>query len=65
MDLKTGVGRIVHGSIDGLKPGCSLILEDEDMFSMVTGKLDPQKVIYFQIFKEEKVKHNSLTSKSH
>ncbi|XP_054707762.1 peroxisomal multifunctional enzyme type 2-like [Uloborus diversus] len=43
VDLKSGSGRIVAGTINGVKPGCTLILEDEDMLSLVTGKLDPQK----------------------
>lgn len=43
VDLKNGSGKIVEGNISGLKPGCTLTIDDEDMFSMVTGKLDPQK----------------------
>ncbi|GFR18537.1 hypothetical protein TNCT_362401 [Trichonephila clavata] len=43
VDLKTGSGKIVEGTIDGLKPGCTLIIEDDDMLALVTGKLDPQK----------------------
>ncbi|GBO23738.1 Peroxisomal multifunctional enzyme type 2, partial [Araneus ventricosus] len=43
VDLKTGSGKIVEGTINGIKPGCTLIIEDEDMLALVTGKLDPQK----------------------
>ncbi|XP_071039115.1 peroxisomal multifunctional enzyme type 2 isoform X3 [Parasteatoda tepidariorum] len=43
VDLKTGSGRIVEGTISGLKPGVTLTIDDEDMFGLVTGKLDPQK----------------------
>lgn len=50
VDLKSGSGKIVEGTIDGVKPGVTLTIDDEDMFLMVTGKLDPQKVtIYLQI----------------
>ncbi|CAL1276878.1 unnamed protein product [Larinioides sclopetarius] len=43
VDLKTGSGKIIEGTINGIKPGCTLIIEDEDMLALVTGKLDPQK----------------------
>ncbi|GIY49388.1 hypothetical protein CDAR_600721 [Caerostris darwini] len=43
VDLKTGSGKIVEGTINGVKPGCTLTIDDEDMLALVTGKLDPQK----------------------
>ncbi|KAG8188671.1 hypothetical protein JTE90_003928 [Oedothorax gibbosus] len=43
VDLKSGSGKIVEGTINGVKPGVTLTIDDEDMFLMVTGKLDPQK----------------------
>ena len=50
MDLKNGSGKIVEGTISGLKPGCTLTIDDDDMLAMVTGKLDPQKVCIIKLF---------------
>ncbi|XP_076322897.1 peroxisomal Multifunctional enzyme type 2 [Tachypleus tridentatus] len=43
LDLKNGKGEVYRGSPKNEKAGCILTLEDSDMVSMVTGKLDPQK----------------------
>ncbi|XP_013778666.1 peroxisomal multifunctional enzyme type 2-like [Limulus polyphemus] len=43
LDLKNGKGEVYRGSPKNEKAGCILTLEDSDMVSMITGKLDPQK----------------------
>ena len=45
VDLKTPPGAVYRGPPkDGVKPGCTLTISDEDFVSIASGKLSAQKV---------------------
>ena len=45
VDLKTSLGAVHRGPPkDGVKPGCTLTISDEDFVSIASGKLSAQKV---------------------
>lgn len=43
LDLKNGTGDLYRGPIKEGKAHCTLTIDDDDMLSMVTGKLDARK----------------------
>jgi 3-hydroxyacyl-CoA dehydrogenase/3a,7a,12a-trihydroxy-5b-cholest-24-enoyl-CoA hydratase len=44
VDLKTPPGSIYEGEPQGVKPGCTLTLSDDDFVGLATGELNPQQV---------------------
>lgn len=51
VDLKSGAGSVTVGPSNRGKPDCSITVEDDDLASIATGKLNPQ-----QLFMKGKLK---------
>ncbi|XP_013403085.1 peroxisomal multifunctional enzyme type 2 [Lingula anatina] len=46
LDLQSSPGKVYKGAPKNVKPGCTLTLADEDMVTLVKGKLNAQKAFF-------------------